>query len=188
MYLFIIFLFLLKVLQSEWFSDLLYVPEKPKIQFNSVFIKSQKHLKRNKEKKRWELCRLPAPLPSVRVKKARNQPDQSTAEMAAEWTDAALEENAGEECSRSIPKRHARVTVKYNRKELQRRLDVEKWIDESLDRLYAGQVGVSERSELILHSTVCVSNTFKSFRVEKKLKCEMENIIFKQECCVKTLS
>uniref|UniRef100_A0A8C4E331 Protein phosphatase 1, regulatory (inhibitor) subunit 14Aa n=1 Tax=Dicentrarchus labrax TaxID=13489 RepID=A0A8C4E331_DICLA len=39
----------------------------------------------------------------------------------------------------SIPKRHARVTVKYNRKELQRRLDVEKWIDESLDRLYSGQ-------------------------------------------------
>ncbi|XP_062263047.1 protein phosphatase 1, regulatory (inhibitor) subunit 14Aa [Platichthys flesus] len=41
----------------------------------------------------------------------------------------------------SIPKRHARVTVKYNRKELQRRLDLEKWIDESLDRLYAGQEG-----------------------------------------------
>ncbi|XP_028278034.1 protein phosphatase 1, regulatory (inhibitor) subunit 14Aa [Parambassis ranga] len=39
----------------------------------------------------------------------------------------------------NIPKRHARVTVKYNRKELQRRLDVEKWIDESLDRLYKGQ-------------------------------------------------
>lgn len=39
-----------------------------------------------------------------------------------------------------IPKRHARVTVKYNRRELQRRLDVEKWIDESLDRLYGGQV------------------------------------------------
>uniref|UniRef100_A0A1A8GZ82 Protein phosphatase 1, regulatory (Inhibitor) subunit 14Aa n=1 Tax=Nothobranchius korthausae TaxID=1143690 RepID=A0A1A8GZ82_9TELE len=38
-----------------------------------------------------------------------------------------------------VPKRHARVTVKYNRKELQRRLDVEKWIDESLDRLYRGQ-------------------------------------------------
>uniref|UniRef100_A0A8C8DHW9 Protein phosphatase 1, regulatory (inhibitor) subunit 14Aa n=1 Tax=Oryzias sinensis TaxID=183150 RepID=A0A8C8DHW9_9TELE len=38
-----------------------------------------------------------------------------------------------------IPKRHARVTVKYNRRELQRRLDVEKWIDESLDRLYGGQ-------------------------------------------------
>ncbi|XP_029925407.1 protein phosphatase 1, regulatory (inhibitor) subunit 14Aa [Myripristis murdjan] len=39
----------------------------------------------------------------------------------------------------SIQKRQARVTVKYNRKELQRRLDVEKWIDECLDRLYAGQ-------------------------------------------------
>ncbi|KAM9788715.1 protein phosphatase 1, regulatory (inhibitor) subunit 14Aa [Neosynchiropus ocellatus] len=38
-----------------------------------------------------------------------------------------------------IPKRHARVTVKYNRKELQRRLDVEKWIDDSLDQLYSGQ-------------------------------------------------
>ncbi|XP_069021221.1 protein phosphatase 1, regulatory (inhibitor) subunit 14Aa [Embiotoca jacksoni] len=41
----------------------------------------------------------------------------------------------------NIPKRHARVTVKYNRKELQRRLDLEKWIDESLDRLYSGQEG-----------------------------------------------
>ncbi|XP_031727406.1 protein phosphatase 1, regulatory (inhibitor) subunit 14Aa isoform X2 [Anarrhichthys ocellatus] len=40
-----------------------------------------------------------------------------------------------------IPKRHARVTVKYNRKELQRRLDLEKWIDESLVRLYSGQEG-----------------------------------------------
>ncbi|XP_037324443.2 protein phosphatase 1, regulatory (inhibitor) subunit 14Aa [Pungitius pungitius] len=40
-----------------------------------------------------------------------------------------------------IPKRHARVTVKYNRKELQRRLDLEKWIDESLDRLFSGQEG-----------------------------------------------
>lgn len=40
----------------------------------------------------------------------------------------------------NIPKRHARVTVKYNRKELQRRLDVEKWIEDRLDRLYSGQV------------------------------------------------
>ncbi|XP_071762292.1 protein phosphatase 1, regulatory (inhibitor) subunit 14Aa [Centroberyx gerrardi] len=39
----------------------------------------------------------------------------------------------------NIQKRQARVTVKYNRKELQRRLDVEKWIDESLDRLYSGK-------------------------------------------------
>ncbi|XP_033834472.1 protein phosphatase 1, regulatory (inhibitor) subunit 14Aa [Periophthalmus magnuspinnatus] len=39
----------------------------------------------------------------------------------------------------NVPKRQARVTVKYNRKELQRRLDVEKWIDECLDQLYSGQ-------------------------------------------------
>ncbi|KAM4620785.1 protein phosphatase 1, regulatory (inhibitor) subunit 14Aa [Polymixia lowei] len=38
-----------------------------------------------------------------------------------------------------IQKRQARVTVKYNRKELQRRLDVEKWIDESMDQLYMGK-------------------------------------------------
>ncbi|CDQ62861.1 unnamed protein product [Oncorhynchus mykiss] len=40
----------------------------------------------------------------------------------------------------SLQKRQARVTVKYNRKELQRRLDVEKWIDCSLDELYVGRV------------------------------------------------
>ncbi|KAI9519877.1 hypothetical protein NQZ68_024738 [Dissostichus eleginoides] len=67
--------------------------------------------------------------------------------MAAERTGAALEETDEvhssdlefQEHGGNIPKRHARVTVKYNRKELQRRLDVEKWIDESLERLYAGQ-------------------------------------------------
>ncbi|XP_061684533.1 protein phosphatase 1, regulatory (inhibitor) subunit 14Ab [Syngnathoides biaculeatus] len=36
-------------------------------------------------------------------------------------------------------RQQARVTVKYNRKELQRRLDVEKWIDCGLDQLYAGR-------------------------------------------------
>lgn len=45
---------------------------------------------------------------------------------------------------------------------------------------------------MILHSTVSVSNKFKSFVLgyykEKKVKCEMENVIFEQECCVKTLS
>lgn len=40
----------------------------------------------------------------------------------------------------SLQKRQARVTVKYNRKELKRRLDVEKWIDCSLDELYVGRV------------------------------------------------
>ncbi|XP_051902273.1 protein phosphatase 1, regulatory (inhibitor) subunit 14Aa [Hippocampus zosterae] len=70
--------------------------------------------------------------------------------MAADRTGTALGESGDvhlideepfEEHGRYAPKRHARVTVKYNRKELQRRLDVEKWIDERLDVLYAGQEG-----------------------------------------------
>lgn len=39
-----------------------------------------------------------------------------------------------------LQKRHARVTVKYDRRELQRRLDVEKWIDGRLEELYCGRV------------------------------------------------
>lgn len=39
----------------------------------------------------------------------------------------------------SLQRRQARVTVKYNRRELQRRLDVEKWIDRGLDELYRGR-------------------------------------------------
>ncbi|XP_061904316.1 protein phosphatase 1, regulatory (inhibitor) subunit 14Aa [Entelurus aequoreus] len=69
--------------------------------------------------------------------------------MAADRTRTTLEENDDvhrtdegfQEQAGHVPKRHGRVTVKYNRKELQRRLDVEKWIDESLDVLYAGQEG-----------------------------------------------
>ncbi|XP_059760362.1 protein phosphatase 1 regulatory subunit 14A isoform X2 [Balaenoptera ricei] len=38
-----------------------------------------------------------------------------------------------------LQKRHARVTVKYDRRELQRRLDVEKWIDGRLEELYCGR-------------------------------------------------
>ncbi|XP_008852121.1 protein phosphatase 1 regulatory subunit 14A [Nannospalax galili] len=38
-----------------------------------------------------------------------------------------------------LQKRHARVTVKYDRRELQRRLDVEKWIDGRLEELYHGR-------------------------------------------------
>lgn len=74
-------------------------------------------------------------------------------EMAADRTRTTLEETDDvrssdfdplQDVGSNIPKRHARVTVKYNRKALQRRLDVEKWIDESLDRLYLGQVSVPE--------------------------------------------
>ncbi|XP_063289263.1 protein phosphatase 1 regulatory subunit 14A [Pelobates fuscus] len=38
-----------------------------------------------------------------------------------------------------IQRRQARVTVKYDRKELQKRLDVEKWIDDSMEELYLGR-------------------------------------------------
>ncbi|XP_042354496.1 protein phosphatase 1, regulatory (inhibitor) subunit 14Aa [Plectropomus leopardus] len=70
--------------------------------------------------------------------------------MAADRTGATLQQTDELQSSHlelledrvgNIPKRHARVTVKYNRKELQRRLDVEKWIDDSLDRLFLGQEG-----------------------------------------------
>ncbi|XP_068106837.1 protein phosphatase 1 regulatory subunit 14A-like isoform X2 [Hyperolius riggenbachi] len=39
----------------------------------------------------------------------------------------------------AIQRRQARVTVKYDRKELQKRLDVEKWIDDSIEKLYEGR-------------------------------------------------
>ncbi|XP_076591664.1 protein phosphatase 1, regulatory (inhibitor) subunit 14Ab isoform X2 [Chaetodon auriga] len=45
----------------------------------------------------------------------------------------------GQSPGHSLQRRQARVTVKYNRKELQRRLDVEKWIDCGLDELYRGR-------------------------------------------------
>ncbi|KAL8199260.1 UNVERIFIED_CONTAM: hypothetical protein K2H54_038840 [Gekko kuhli] len=46
----------------------------------------------------------------------------------AEWTP-----------SPGIQRRQARVTVKYDRRELQRRLDTEKWIDGRLEDLYRGR-------------------------------------------------
>lgn len=83
-----------------------------------------------------------------------NHLDQCRAGMASDHTGTALREqydvdsddfaSSSPEHGSNIPKRHARVTVKYNRKELQRRLDVEKWIEDGLDRLYAGQVGSPE--------------------------------------------
>ncbi|XP_067412678.1 protein phosphatase 1 regulatory subunit 14A [Emydura macquarii macquarii] len=41
--------------------------------------------------------------------------------------------------SPGIQKRQARVTVKYDRRELQRRLDTEKWVDGRLEELYRGR-------------------------------------------------
>ncbi|XP_041428024.1 protein phosphatase 1 regulatory inhibitor subunit 14A L homeolog isoform X1 [Xenopus laevis] len=41
--------------------------------------------------------------------------------------------------NQGIQRRQARITVKYDRKELQKRLDVEKWIDEQMEELYLGR-------------------------------------------------
>lgn len=76
--------------------------------------------------------------------------------MASERVDTALEEQDSSDLDLSpdhgchISKRHARVTVKYNRKELKKRLDVEKWIDDSLDQLYSGQVGPADNAQATL--------------------------------------
>uniref|UniRef100_A0A8B9MXQ6 Protein phosphatase 1 regulatory inhibitor subunit 14A n=2 Tax=Neoaves TaxID=3078114 RepID=A0A8B9MXQ6_9AVES len=43
--------------------------------------------------------------------------------------------------SPGLQRRPARVTVKYNRRELQRRLDTEQWIDGRLEELYRGREG-----------------------------------------------
>lgn len=42
----------------------------------------------------------------------------------------------------NLQKRQARVTVKYNRAELQKRLNAEKWIERALEELYTGAVSV----------------------------------------------
>ncbi|XP_071656886.1 protein phosphatase 1 regulatory subunit 14A isoform X1 [Patagioenas fasciata] len=50
----------------------------------------------------------------------------------------------GSRCPRTPPglqRRPERVTVKYNRRELQRRLDTERWIDGRLEELYRGREG-----------------------------------------------
>ncbi|XP_053908909.1 protein phosphatase 1 regulatory subunit 14A [Cuculus canorus] len=41
--------------------------------------------------------------------------------------------------SPGLQRRPARVTVKYNRRELQRRLETEQWIDRRLEELYRGR-------------------------------------------------
>lgn len=51
----------------------------------------------------------------------------------------------GRDSVQNLPRRQARVTVQYNRQELQRRLDVEKWIDCELDQLYRGQVSAAHK-------------------------------------------
>lgn len=58
----------------------------------------------------------------------------------------------------SLQRRQARVTVKYNRRELQRRLDTEKWIDCGLDQLYQGRVSTAIVL-LLINTTEQISGT-----------------------------
>ncbi|KAM9318854.1 protein phosphatase 1 regulatory subunit 14A-like [Pholidichthys leucotaenia] len=95
--------------------------------------------------------------------------------------------SGGRDSGQNLQRRQARVTVKYNRKELQRRLDVEKWIDCGLDQLYLGreedmpeEVNIDELLDLktdeerahrlqdILHS--CSSSSTEAFISELLLK------------------
>ncbi|XP_033832535.1 protein phosphatase 1, regulatory (inhibitor) subunit 14Ab [Periophthalmus magnuspinnatus] len=61
--------------------------------------------------------------------------------MAAQRVDGRV----GKPCARAsspaqiAQRRQARVTVKYDRHELQRRLDTEQWLEHSLHELYRGQ-------------------------------------------------
>ncbi|KAM8903671.1 protein phosphatase 1 regulatory subunit 14A-like isoform 4-T4 [Spinachia spinachia] len=48
-------------------------------------------------------------------------------------------DGADRDAARNLQRRQIRVTVKYNRKELQRRMEVEKWIDCGLEELYKGR-------------------------------------------------
>ncbi|XP_057569186.1 protein phosphatase 1 regulatory subunit 14A isoform X1 [Hippopotamus amphibius kiboko] len=85
-----------------------------------------------------------------------------------------------------LQKRHARVTVKYDRRELQQRLDVEKWIDGHLEELYRGreadmpdEVNIDELLEL-------ESEEERSRKIQGLLKsCTKPTEDFVQELLVK---
>lgn len=118
---------------------------------------------------------------SGRSRKTSRQSEESrrrrstAAKMAADRSGSALEEdqilnssdpNFSPDHGCQLPKRHARVTVKYNRRELQKRLDVEKWIDEGLDQLYLGQVGPTGLWPL----QTCVTGKEELFFFKSKLE------------------
>lgn len=117
--------------------------------------------------------------------------------MAADRTSSALEGDKQLHSSEvgsfedyggigNIPKRHARVTVKYNRKELQKRLDVEKWIDSSLDQLYAGRES-DMPEEVNIDELIDLPNNEERFKKLQELlqKCPNSTEPFIQELLVK---
>ncbi|XP_055022628.1 protein phosphatase 1, regulatory (inhibitor) subunit 14Ab isoform X2 [Boleophthalmus pectinirostris] len=61
--------------------------------------------------------------------------------MAAQRVNRRVGKPCARPCSpaRSAQRHQARVTVKYDRRELQRRLDTERWLEHALHELYRGQ-------------------------------------------------
>lgn len=47
------------------------------------------------------------------------------------------------------PKKHGKLTVKYNRKELQRRIKLEEWIDAQIQELYQSQVSLKMKCVIL---------------------------------------
>ncbi|XP_016142379.1 protein phosphatase 1 regulatory subunit 14A-like [Sinocyclocheilus grahami] len=71
---------------------------------------------------------------------AHSQTSTGTCNMAEEiHTGHSPDLDNSREHGINLYTRQSRVTVKYNRKQLQKRLDVERWIDEGLDKLYEGK-------------------------------------------------
>lgn len=61
--------------------------------------------------------------------------------------------SADRDAAQNLQRRHIRVTVKYNRKELQRRMEVEKWIDCELEELYKGRVSTTSTTTNVTTGT-----------------------------------
>lgn len=55
-----------------------------------------------------------------------------------------------------VPQKQGRVTVKYDRKELRRRLNLEEWIVSQLMTLYDCEVGMKRFTEQHHSDTVCI--------------------------------
>ncbi|XP_059689182.1 protein phosphatase 1 regulatory subunit 14A-like [Gavia stellata] len=81
----------------------------------------------------------PSPLPLRRVPSDGGEPVGAAAGPGGASPGARRPQPPAR--SPGLQRRPARVTVKYNRRELQRRLDTEQWIDGRLEELYRGREG-----------------------------------------------
>ncbi len=82
----------------------------------------------------------------------------------------------------NLHKRQSRVTVKYNRKQLQKRLDVEKWIDEGLDKLYEGKVSECPHASSQVLVTEFTLETTGRLPLKNKLNYSTVSMYFQMLC------